>query len=177
VGVALTLPSRSFFDPAQELRFKTYPTYCASGGESYRIFSGTSHDPGEAKMALFASEDWAELLAQEINSDKEMKKAGKGFDATIQFSIQNAGDRGNLPFWTHMKDGEILGVNVGESKCDFNIAGDYSVWQEIVEGKLDPIQAIMVKKLTFEGNMQTIMRYIKAVNQMMVDVKNVPTEF
>ena len=128
-------------------------------------------------MSLFASEDWAALLEQEINSDKEMKKAGKGFDATIQFIIQNAGDRGDLPFWTHMKDGVVLGVNTGESKCDFNIAGDYSVWKEIVGGNLDPIQAIMVKKLTFEGNMQYIMRYIKAVNQMMVDVKNVPTEF
>ena len=128
-------------------------------------------------MALFASEEWAQLLAEQINGDKEMKKAAKGFDATIQFTIQNAGDRGDLPFWTHMKDGKVLELETGEKKCDFNIAGDYAVWKEIVEGRQDPIQAIMVKQLTFEGNMQVIMRYIKAVNQMLEDVKKVPTEF
>ena len=46
-----------------------------------------------------------------------------------------------------------------------------------MEGKQDPLQAIMVKKLVFEGNMQTIMKYIKAVNLMMESVKNVPTDF
>ena len=128
-------------------------------------------------MALFASEEWAELLAEEINGDKAMAKAAKGFDATIQFTIQNAGDRGELPFWTHMKDGKVLEVHTGEEKCEYVVAGDYAVWKDIVDGNQDPLQAIMVKKLTFEGNMQIIMKYIKAVNQMMEDVKKVPTEF
>jgi putative sterol carrier protein len=128
-------------------------------------------------MALFATEEWAQALADEMNADKEMAKAGKGFDATIQFVIQNAGDRGDIPFWTHLKDGKVLELGTGEKKCDYVIAGDYGVWKEIVEGNQDPLQAIMVKKLTFEGNMQIIMKYIKAVNQMMEDVKKIPTEF
>jgi putative sterol carrier protein len=128
-------------------------------------------------MALFASEEWAELLKDEINANKEMAKAGKGFDATIQFVIQGAGKRGDLPFWTHMKDGKILELSTGKKDCEYVVAGDYAVWKEIVEGNQDPLQAIMVKKLTFEGNMQVIMKYIKAVNLMMESVKNVPTEF
>jgi hypothetical protein len=35
----------------------------------------------------------------------------------------------------------------------------------------------MIKKLTFEGNMQTIMKYIKAVNLLMANVQRVPTDF
>ncbi len=128
-------------------------------------------------MALFASEEWAALLKDEINANKEMAKAGKGFNATIQFVIQGAGKRGDLPFWTHMKDGNILELSTGKKDCDYVVAGDYAVWKEIVEGNQDPLQAIMVKKLTFEGNMQVIMKYIKAVNLMMESVKNVPTEF
>jgi putative sterol carrier protein len=128
-------------------------------------------------MALFASEEWAQALSDEMNADKEMAKAGKGFDATIQFIIKGAGDRGDIPFWTHLKDGKVLELGTGDKKCEYVIAGDYAVWKDIVEGNQDPLQAIMVKKLTFEGNMQTIMKYIKAVNQMMEDVKKVPTEF
>lgn len=128
-------------------------------------------------MALFASDEWAEMLKKEVNSDKEMAKAGKGFDATIQFMIKNAGKRGDLPFWTHLKDGRVLEINSGEAECDYIVSGEYPVWQEIVEGKQDPLQAIMVKKLVFEGNMQTIMKYIKAVNLLMEAVKRVPTKF
>jgi len=129
-------------------------------------------------MSLFASEEWADELKAQVNVDKEMPKAGKGFDATIQFIIEGAGDRGDLPFWTRMKDGKVLEVHANEKKkCDYTVCGDYSVWKDIVEGRQDPLQAIMIKKLTFEGNMQTIMKYIKAVNLLMENVKHVPTEF
>ncbi len=129
-------------------------------------------------MSLFASEEWADALMAEVNANKEMPKAGKGFDATIQFIIEGAGDRGDLPFWTHMKDGKVLEVHANEKKeCDYTVSGDYPVWQDIVEGRQDPLQAIMVKKLTFEGNIQTIMKYIKAVNLLMESVQKVPTEF
>ena len=129
-------------------------------------------------MALFASEEWADSLMSSVNADKEMPKAGKGFDATIQFLIEGAGKRGDLPFWTHMKDGKVLEVHANEQKeCDYTVAGDYAVWKDIVEGRQDPLQAIMIKKLTFQGNMQTIMKYIKAVNLLMANVQRVPTEF
>lgn len=129
-------------------------------------------------MALFASEEWAEALKDTVNADKEMPKAGKGFNATIQFIIEGAGKRGDLPFWTHMKDGRVLEVHANETrKCDYTISGDYAVWKDIVEGRQEPLQAIMVKQLTFEGNMQTIMKYIKAVNLLMENVKKVPTDW
>jgi putative sterol carrier protein len=128
-------------------------------------------------MALFAGEEWAEALKDEVNSNKEMAKAGKGFDATILFRIENAGKRGTLPFWAHIKDGRVLEVHPGEQDCDYTVSGDYEVWKDIVEGAQDPLQAIMAKKLVFEGNMQTIMKYIKAVNIMMDSVKEVPAEF
>jgi putative sterol carrier protein len=128
-------------------------------------------------MALFASDKWVEALQEEANADEEMARAAKGFDATIQFMIENAGDRGDLPFWTHMKDGQFLEVRSGKKECDYTITGEYPVWKEIVEGKRDPLQAIMARRLLFEGNMQAIMKYIKAVSLLMEAVQRVPTEF
>jgi len=128
-------------------------------------------------MALFASDKWVEALQEEANADEEMARAAKGFDATIQFLIENAGDRGNLPFWIHMEDGQFLEVRSGKKECDYTITGEYPVWKEILEGKRDPLQAIMARKLLFEGNMQAIMKYIKAVSLLMEAVQRVPTEF
>lgn len=129
-------------------------------------------------MTLFASEEWASALMESVNADEEMAKAGKGFDATIQFMIEGAGDRGNLPFWTHLKDGRFLEVHANSQKqCDYAVCGDYAVWKDIVEGRQEPLQAIAIKKLTFEGDMRTIMKYINAVNLLMENVQKVPTEF
>ena len=128
-------------------------------------------------MVLFASDEWVEALKEEANANAEIARAAKGFDATIQFTVMNTGERGNLPFWTYMKDGTFLEVRSGEKECDYTITGEYAVWKDIVEGKQDPLQAIMIKKLVFEGNMQTIMKYIKAINLLLEAMQLVPTEF
>lgn len=128
-------------------------------------------------MALFASDDWVEALKEEVNSNQEISQAAKGFDATIQFIIKNIDERGDLPFWAQIMDGTFLEVRSGKKECDYTITGDYPVWKDIVEGKQDPLQAIMIKKLVFEGNMQTIMKYVKAISLLMESVQRIPTEF
>lgn len=130
-------------------------------------------------MALFGSEEWVKGLTAVVNANKELPRAGKGFNAPIQFIVKDAGGRGEVAFWSYMKDGKILDTAAGEvnDEAEYVLIGDYSVWQDIVAGKQDPIQAIMVKKLVFEGNIQTVMKYIKAVNLVMESVKLVPTEF
>ena len=130
-------------------------------------------------MALFGSDEWVDALKVEVGRDKELPRAGKGFDATIQFKVTGAGKRGEVDFWAHMKDGKILESAAGDvgKKAEYVITGDYSIWQDIVAGRLDPIQAIMVKKLVFEGNIQTVMKYIKAVTLIMESVKRIPTDW
>jgi hypothetical protein len=78
-------------------------------------------------MALFASDEWAKALQKEINANRELAKAGKGFDATIQFMIKGAGKLGDIPFWTHMKDGKVLEVSSGKKKWDYTVSGDHGV--------------------------------------------------
>jgi putative sterol carrier protein len=128
-------------------------------------------------MAKFGSQAWVDSLKTDVNANKELPKAGKGFDATIGFKVTGA-KGGDILFWTHMKDGRVLEAEAGKEKqTDYLLTGAYVDWKEIVAGKLDPIQAIMTKKLVFQGDMQTVMRYIKAVNLVMESVKKVPTEF
>lgn len=128
-------------------------------------------------MAKFGSQAWVDSLKADVNVNKELPKAGKGFDATIGFKVTRAKGR-DINFWTHMKDGRVLEAVAGEdTQAEYQLTGGYDDWKEIVAGKLDPIQAIMTKKLVFQGDMQTVMRYIKAVNLVMESVKKVPTEF
>ena len=68
-------------------------------------------------------------------------------------------------------------VSGKKKKSDYTISGDYSVWKDIVEGEQDPIQAIMVKDLILEGNLQIILKYIKAVDLLMELVQRIPSKF
>ena len=127
---------------------------------------------------LLASSEWVESFKQKVNSNKEMTMVAKGLDATIRFVIQEAGDRGDISVWTHLKDGIVLEAQAGdERESDFSVAGDYSVWRDIIEGREDPIEAVMSQRLSFEGDRQVIMKYLKAVDLIMESIKAVPTEF
>ncbi len=129
-------------------------------------------------MALFGSEEWVKDLVAEVNSNPELPAAGKGFNASIQFVVKNAPGGKMFGFWAHMKDGRVTEASTGEKgDPEYRLCGDYEVWRSIIEGNEDPIQAIMMKKLVFEGNLQVVMKYIKAVNLIMECVKKVPTEF
>jgi len=129
-------------------------------------------------MAVFGSDEWVKDLSAEVNSNLELPGAGKGFNASIQFIVENAPGGKRLSFWAHMKDGRVTESSTGEKEsAEYRLTGDYDVWKSIIEGKEDPIQAIMVKKLVFRGNLQVVMKYIKAVNIIMECVKKIPTEF
>jgi putative sterol carrier protein len=54
-------------------------------------------------------------------------------------------------------------VAAGDTKKpEFVIAGTLDTYRQIFTKKLDPIQALMGRKLKLEGNMMKIMRSVKA---------------
>ncbi|MBN1289224.1 MAG: SCP2 sterol-binding domain-containing protein [Actinobacteria bacterium] len=129
-------------------------------------------------MALFVSDNWAFALKTEINNDREIPSAGKGFNAVIQFVVNNAGPRGDLPFWMEVKNGRVTSLAPGEKdKYDFSVTGGYGVWKDISLGNMDALQALMAKKLSFEGNKTTATKYVKALSLMMDALTRVSTEF
>jgi putative sterol carrier protein len=46
----------------------------------------------------------------------------------------------------------------------------------VATNELDPMQAIMTGKLSLKGNMQKVMKNLKAANELVNSLKLVPTE-
>lgn len=129
-------------------------------------------------MARFLSDEWIGLMMEEVNSNMELPAAGKGLDACIQFSGTGPGTGESIYFWVHLKDGRMLHAAHGKAdSCDFLLSGDRPVWRSIIEGNEDPLDAIMEKKLLFEGNVQTVMKYVKAIGILIESAGKVPTDF
>jgi putative sterol carrier protein len=64
-----------------------------------------------------------------------------------------------------------------DRNTEFVIRAPYGTWRRVIEGKLDPIQGMMTKRLKLSGNMMKIMRYPKAAQEIVACCAEVPTEW
>lgn len=71
-----------------------------------------------------------------------------------------------------LKDGGCSDVDIlsgDERETGFILRGSYETWQEIVDGELDPIPAVMSGDLEIEGKMQRVLQYADAT-QLLGDI-------
>ena len=64
-----------------------------------------------------------------------------------------------------------------KSKAPFCIAGEYARWKSVIRKELDPIKAMMQKKLELKGQMTTIVKYVNASKELVECATRVPTRF
>jgi putative sterol carrier protein len=57
------------------------------------------------------------------------------------------------------------------------LTAPYSRWKDVVEGELDPIKGMMQGKLRVRGDLPTIVRYVKAANELVRLTGLIDTEF
>jgi putative sterol carrier protein len=57
------------------------------------------------------------------------------------------------------------------------IRAPYTRWKEVLRGELDPIKGMMQGKLKVQGDLPTIVRYVRAANELVHLTSMVPTEF
>ena len=135
-------------------------------------------------MAVFPSEEWIDAYVQRINDSSEYREAAATWEGDLAYVIEAEPDKG-LPedvwAWVDIwhgecRDAKITTAEKGESSR-FIIRGPYSRWKEIIRKELDPIKGMMQCKLKLKGDLPTIVRYVKAANELVNIASTVPTEF
>ena len=61
--------------------------------------------------------------------------------------------------------------------AEFVISAPFSTWQRVIEGKLDPIQGMMMGRLKLKGDLRKIMRYPRAAKEIVSCCAYVPTHW
>ncbi|MEO7804245.1 MAG: SCP2 sterol-binding domain-containing protein [Actinomycetota bacterium] len=136
-------------------------------------------------MALFPSEGWTKLYVDAINTSAAYKEAADTWEGDVTFCFQADPDLGvpeDIYGWFDLWHGECrqykYGVTAEEGQAaKFVITAPYSRWKEIIRKDLDPIKGMMQGKLKLKGNLPTIVRYVKASNELVNLASEVPTEF
>ncbi len=135
-------------------------------------------------MALFPSDGWLRIYRDRINGSAEYREAAATWEGAVGFVFEAEPDRGvpeelwlMLDLW-HGECREARMVTPAEGEmAPYLIRAPYSRWKEVVRGELDPVKGMMQGKLRLHGDLATIVRYVRAANELVHLTMQVPTEF
>ena len=83
-----------------------------------------------------------------------------------------------LDLWHGKCRGSKYNIPAGEGeRSKFIIRAPYTRWKEVIKKELDPVKGMMQGKLKLKGDLPTIVRYVKAANELVNLAGSVPTEF
>ena len=130
----------------------------------------------------FPSDEWIKELSSQLNASQSYEKSAKDWEGDFVFVVEpdDAYDDTAYLFLSlfHGKSpGAMVVASEDEREAEFVIHAPFSTWRQVIEGKLDPIQGMMTRRLKLQGNMMKVMRYPKAAKEIVDCCALVPTDF
>ena len=130
----------------------------------------------------FPSNEWAEEYAKQLNASEAYERAAKDWEGDFIFTVEADDTLAETAYlFVGLYHGKCtdtaLVASEDEREAQFIIRASAANWRKVIEGKLDPIPAMMTRKLKLKGDMMKVMRYPKAAKEMVNCVSRVPTDF
>ncbi len=134
----------------------------------------------------FPSKAWTEAFAQAVEDNPAYREAGKDWTHGKVAMVVEPEPRLRL----EREVGMVLDVHEGHCRgaryvedgdyedAAFVIRAPFAVWREVIDGGLDPTQAMMMGKLQLvRGHLPTMIRYVESSKQLVLSARAVPTEW
>lgn len=117
---------------------------------------------------IFPSLEWLQALDVKLNSDERYAEIAKKWEGDIVIAIEPEGNlKDRRIFYLDLWHGKCRGVaelkDESEKKAVFVLSATYENIKRILTGKLDPMQAMMTRKLSVKGNLAVMMRSVPTV--------------
>jgi len=116
--------------------------------------------------AIFPTEDWLKAFETKLNSDEQYARIAKDWEGDLCFQIEPEGNLKEPVFmYLDLWHGKCRGVSMACSgdKPAFVMRAKYSNFCKVLLGELDPMQAMLTRKLQVTGNMAVMMRSVPTV--------------
>lgn len=119
-------------------------------------------------MPLFPSEEWLQALADKLNTDEQYARIASKWEGDLAFVIEPAGPlTQTLIYYLDLWHGKCRGQGVYQSLDEvqpaFILRAPYDNFARVLQGDLDPMQAMLTRKLFVKGNMAVMMRSVPTV--------------
>ncbi len=131
----------------------------------------------------FGTDAWIKQLMVELNNSEAYAEAAKNWEGDIYFVVDPKGSvlEEEVYMYVDLWHGKCRHAEVPASKDKFNpeftIKGTVKAFKEVIDNGLDPMKALLTRKLKLTGNMAKIMRNVKSANQLVHCCTFIPTNF
>ena len=130
----------------------------------------------------FPSDEWINALSRLLNESESYEQSAKDWEGDFIFVVEPDGAFSETAhLFLGLRHGKSTGAallaSADERPAEYMITAPYGTWRKVIDGELDPIQGMMMRKLKLEGNLMKIMRYPKAAKEIVSCCALVPTEW
>ena len=122
-------------------------------------------------MLVFPSREWCEEVVRLVNADPESVEAGQGWVGDFGVVVEREAGKLERSFTIHCvpRDGKIHNLRLLEDPDELEeieprylARAPYSVWKALIQQTLDPIEALVRRRISVDGDVQQLierMRY------------------
>ena len=128
--------------------------------------------------ATFPTPEWLAAFEGKLNSDERYAQIGSKWEGDIYFVIQPEGNLKErvvyyLDLWHGKCRSSEVVSDISAHSPAFTLSAAYGNFSRILLGDLDPMQAMLTRKLDVKGNMAVMMRSIPTVLEFVRCAKDV----
>jgi putative sterol carrier protein len=133
----------------------------------------------------FPSPEWLQALKEKLNSDAKYAQVASKWEGEIVFCIEPGGPiKKSMIFFTDLWHGKCRDAFMIENETQLKelspayiLTSSYQSFVRVLKGQLDPMQAMITRKLKVQGSMGYMMRNVPTVLEFVRCAKEIETEF
>jgi len=117
---------------------------------------------------IFPTPEWLAALEVKLNSDEHYARVASKWEGDMYFVIEPDGNlKEQIIFYLDLWHGKCRGTevvsNLNLHSPAFVLRAGYVNFAKVLKGDLDPMQAMLTRKLEVKGNMAVMMRNVPTV--------------
>ncbi len=130
----------------------------------------------------FPSEAWIKELEVRLNASESYAQAAANWEGDNIFAILPDADySGTMYLYIDLQHGKASDAmeltSLDERKALFTSSAPFNTWRKVLEGRLDPIQAMFSGKIRLIGSMAQVQRTPKATYELTRVASQIDTDF
>jgi putative sterol carrier protein len=119
-------------------------------------------------MAQFPTADWVQALVDKINSDEHYAQVARNWEGDMRYIIEPSGPI-TEPVWIYLDlwHGKCRKAFIEPRdsglKPAFILKAPYENLKRVLNGEIDPMTALMTRKIGVQGSMMVLMRNVPTI--------------
>jgi putative sterol carrier protein len=130
----------------------------------------------------FPSDEWIKELCNKLNTSESYAQAAATWEGDNIFAVLPDADYPDTMYlYINLQHGKASDArqlkSLDEQKALFTSSAPFNTWRKVLEGRLDPIQAMFSGKIKLVGSMAQVQRTPKATYELTKVAGLIDTDF